>query len=301
MPGSPPDYGSIAYWENRFASELNEKESLRNEFEWLGDGSSTLLPALTEHLQVSSSAAKSFGVLNIGCGNSALHVAVRSLYEQHGLDFGQILNLDYSASALKAASVIEQRAFPSQSNAQEHMTYKLADLLQWSSLNGALQNRVFDAILDKSTADAIATAAEVVLLPIASVSAAAAGLAYQESLCPLLPLSLRSYMTLPPTDTRIAYALPPDAKRIHPVRLLAVHLAAVVKPGGIWLILSYSSIRCEFLQDSAFPEDELAINRLWVLDRTVPLEVEDASGSAFAPKVQHWCYALRRRDHNDAL
>jgi hypothetical protein len=96
---------------------------------------------------------------------------------------------------------------------------------------------------------------------------------------------------------------------IHPVCLLAIHLAALTKPGGTWIVLSYSETRfdclaCEEGRDEFFHESKKVGSvpdpaLLWkmVMKQEMISQVERMDGSVHRPKIAHWLYILRRTDH----
>lgn len=86
MP-APTDFSSASFWQSRFAHEEH--------FEWLDDGTTTLLPPLLDHLEHLESkragpeldpwgpgAAR---VLHIGSGSSDLALRVRTAFERYGM------------------------------------------------------------------------------------------------------------------------------------------------------------------------------------------------------------------------
>ncbi|KAG9119341.1 hypothetical protein FRC07_005678 [Ceratobasidium sp. 392] len=77
----------------------------------------------------------------------------------------------------------------------------------------------------------------------------------------------------------------------HPVEVLALHLAALVLPGSIWLAVSYSSGRFDFL---ASPGKRRASD-FWQLERTERiLSYTDSRENVHAPDVYHTLYVLKR-------
>jgi EEF1A lysine methyltransferase 4 len=100
-----------------------------------------------------------------------------------------------------------------------------------------------------------------------------------------------------------------EAVYIHPVCLLATHLAALTKPGGTWIVLSYSETRFDCLVggeggDEYFHESK-KVGRvpdpalLWivVMKQEIISQVERVDGSVHRPKIAHWLYILTRTDH----
>lgn len=109
--------------------------------------------------------------------------------------------------------------------------------------------------------------------------------------------------------------------RVDPLVVLATHLAALVRPGGVWLIMSYSADRCAFLErplhsphhtpfarrhprappsggaqaHGAAPAPPAALRHpsdFWTLEDTQAIPITSESGSA--PPIFHHRYVLRR-------
>ncbi|KAH7104812.1 hypothetical protein BKA62DRAFT_815947 [Auriculariales sp. MPI-PUGE-AT-0066] len=91
-------------------------------------------------------------------------------------------------------------------------------------------------------------------------------------------------------------------EEIEPMQLLAIHLAAIVEPGSLWLALSYSSSRFDFL-DSDFP---VLLNggadkagQLWTIAEHKEKEVQQPaldSSTVHRPPVMNHIYVLKRTD-----
>ncbi|KAG9099121.1 hypothetical protein FS749_002081 [Ceratobasidium sp. UAMH 11750] len=80
---------------------------------------------------------------------------------------------------------------------------------------------------------------------------------------------------------------------VHPVEVLALYLAALVMPGSVWLAVSYSSGRFDFLasQDKRGPQT----CNFWQLEyaeRT--LARTETKENVHAPEVYHTIFVLRR-------
>ncbi len=96
---------------------------------------------------------------------------------------------------------------------------------------------------------------------------------------------------------------------IHPVCLLAIHLAALTKPGGTWIVLSYSETRFDCLVgeeggDEYFHESKRLGKvpdpaLLWIVTAKEEMiaQVERIDGSVHRPKIGNWLFILRRTDH----
>ncbi|QRV89876.1 methyltransferase domain protein [Ceratobasidium sp. AG-Ba] len=87
--------------------------------------------------------------------------------------------------------------------------------------------------------------------------------------------------------------LPGRLAAIHPVEVLALHLAALVAPGSIWLAVSYSSSRLDIL--SSLDEHNPAAGEFWQLERTerIPAQTETRD-NVYTPEVYHTLFVLRR-------
>ncbi|KAK8154348.1 hypothetical protein BKA80DRAFT_283615 [Phyllosticta citrichinensis] len=158
----------------------------------------------------------------------------------------------------------------------------------------------YAVIVDKSTSDCISCVDDVtVTLPYA-----------------LQPVE--SSTTTTPTATAPAAKAPPTTTaQIHPLHLLAVHLAHHTRPGGRWLAVSYSGARFPFLPpfpsraDEGLLADETVARgfvhpgRLWRLERHEMVEAEgdegkgeEGAGAAVVhrPRIVHHLYVLVRTD-----
>ena len=131
---------------------------------------------------------------------------------------------------------------------------------------------LFAVVLDKSTSDAIACGEDIVLT------------ASSDECHPLI----RKHIKV-------------DVK-VEPVLLLALNLASIVRPGGVWAILSYSSNRASFLETS-LPKDSLENENstldpgvYWSLKEhsTVDAPTGQSKEGVYAPPVQHHVYVLQR-------
>ncbi|KZV99513.1 hypothetical protein EXIGLDRAFT_724991 [Exidia glandulosa HHB12029] len=164
-----------------------------------------------------------------------------------------------------AARAIELgQALEGDSKAKGKMLWTVADLLDWENLHGACKEMApFGMILDKSTSDAIACGYDV--------------------------------------DASIAFLPGHPTVQLEPMILLALHLAALVRPGSVWLAMSYSSTRFDFLDDVHALPGVARLNDLWTVERKEEVEafeqvVPDAPGSTHVhrPPIMHNVYVLRR-------
>jgi EEF1A lysine methyltransferase 4 len=128
-------------------------------------------------------------------------------------------------------------------------------------------NATFSIVIEKSCADAIACG-EDISIPV--------------------PYHLDQIVNRTKTTDEAIY--------IHPVCLLAIHLAALTKLGGTWIVLSYSETRFDccvgeeggdayfhgLMKVGAVPDPAL----LWIMIMNV-----------HRPRIAHWLYIFRRTDH----
>jgi hypothetical protein len=265
----PPSYGSQEYWNNRFAAETEP-------FEWL-EAPESLDPFFRDAL--SSSKEANPEVLHVGCGTSLLSHHLRTMVPNPA----QIHNLDYSAMAIQLGREREQNLRNDGRASGKSMRWDAVDLLGHTSLLSACKPGAYSVIIDKSTSDCIACADDVYIpLP--------------------YPVGLHGDLTLN-LDLRQS----PDP--IHPLHIMAVHLALVTKPGARWITLSYSNDRFPFVDGlyssrphlPGFPDT----STLWkILDkRQVENEKEESSDSSsnselvtHRPNVFNWVYVLERTD-----
>jgi hypothetical protein len=269
----PPSYGSQEYWNERFISESEP-------FEWL-EAPDVLDPFLLDAL--SNNKDPRSKVLHIGCGTSMLSYHLRTLVNTPD----QIHNLDYSPVAVNLGRKREQELYnTNETSANEtFMFWDAVDLLSHKSLLGACKPGAYSVIVDKSTSDCIACSDDP-------------------------PISLPNPIHIPsssfdnPIDTSIHTASEP----IHPLHVLAVHLALVTKPGARWVALSYSDDRFPFVDGlyssrphiTGFPDTGL----LWkLLDKREVgnkeeqvVHVSSTGTVTYRPKVSHWLYIMQRTE-----
>lgn len=97
-----------------------------------------------------------------------------------------------------------------------------------------------------------------------------------------------------------------SSQLVHPVCMLAIHLALVAVPGCRWIALSYSSDRFPFLHSHSCSEESVPSElldkgypdpaRYW---RLVSKEAVDAleeqnDRTAHRPRISYWLYVLER-------
>jgi hypothetical protein len=251
MPLQPPSFGSRQYWNERFASNPSP-------FEWL-EAPTSLDPYLVEALKETNNQTPE--VLHIGCGTSLLSYHLRA-HVQHPR---QIHNLDYSEVAVEIGRKRESDIFNVEQRQEEEkgqknstmtsdgindaikiptkavvddtssdcsMRWSSTNLLSHSSLLKVCKPTTYSVIVDKSTSDSIACADDVfVPLP--------------------YPVSTSHH-----ASSQISQSTEP----VHPIHILAIHLALIAKPKARWVALSYSNERFPFLDRT--PSEGTARNPL---------------------------------------
>ncbi|TBU34769.1 hypothetical protein BD311DRAFT_294473 [Dichomitus squalens] len=271
----PPDYELQSYWKARFENE--------SDFEWLGDGSDTILPHLRAHLtdprvSARSSPSRPARLLHIGAGTSSLSERIRELYHDvYGaqVDERAIVNTDFAENLVAREREKAEAAF-AVGRSRTGMQWVCANLLKWGELEAALQpeeeRHTFDLVVDKSTSDAISCGEDV------------------------------SYSnpdpSIHPALNEILAAQGGKKISISPVELLAVHLASLVRPGGLWVGLTFSPHRFPFLASLEERRDTRHSHAAtyWTIDEVVTVDAPTGmEGSAYAPVVQHYIFLLRRK------
>ncbi|KAF2018678.1 hypothetical protein BU24DRAFT_101967 [Aaosphaeria arxii CBS 175.79] len=284
MAPQPPSFGSQKYWETRFASNSQP-------FEWL-EAPSALDTYLLEAFKTSGD--KKPEILHIGCGTSLLS---HHLCELVG-DPERIHNIDYSPIAIDIGKKREIEAHsthtgqeppgsPPKSPQPKYMRWSAIDLLDPNSLLEVCNEASYSVFVDKSTSDSISCADDVDIK---------------------LPYSINT------SKSPIRSGLNVSPEAIHPLHILAIHLAFLAKPKARWLALSYSLDRFPFLQpplkasgtgssrtddlddipkniiDNGLPDPAL----LWKLIKTHEIEVPSEQPNQ--PKISHLLYILQRTD-----
>ncbi|KXT12279.1 hypothetical protein AC579_5665 [Pseudocercospora musae] len=300
-----PDFASQEYWNGRFTKDPKP-------FDWL-------LPAkvlfdISKEV-IEKVELKEPAILHIGCGTSESHPLRTLPGIQHPK---QILNVDYSQPAIHAASKREQELLADehvqsllepgakhdsvqQSELPPSMGWSCIDLLSLHSALSLLHlsmnaGKLFDIVLDKSTSDSIACGPAVdTTLP--------------------YPLSINGW------TRRISGSGTAQLASVHPLHILAVHLAALTRPRtGRWIVVSYSEDRFPFVppfpatvSNGLLADDIIKAgfphpHQLWRLEAKEQIDPEErneslaerkkriASGYVHRPRVSHWLYILRRTD-----
>lgn len=163
------------------------------------------------------------------------------------------------------------------------MRWSAVDLLDYNSVVKTCGQHTYSVIIDKSTSDAVSCADDVVCS---------------------LPYAVTTKQC---TVTREKVEVEPSKVRVYSLRVMAVHLAIVAKPGAKWVSLSYSAERFSILEKTAaniqkddaseagIPDPRL----LWTIVGKHQIEAkqqEDSgvNGVTYRPKVYHWVYVLQR-------
>ncbi|KAF1915046.1 hypothetical protein BDU57DRAFT_517830 [Ampelomyces quisqualis] len=274
----PPSYGSQEYWNQRFKSESEP-------FEWL-EAPHMLDPFLHDALSATKDPRPK--ILHIGCGTSELSYHLQTLVATPD----QIHNLDYSDIAIDLGRKREKELCGMDRFEDYHildgatrtcMKWDTVDMLNHKSLLGACKPGEYSIIVDKSTADCIACTEDVRTPLPYPVDVPSQG---------LLDLSVRE-----------------TPEPLHPLHILAVHLALVARPGARWIALSYSEDRFPFVDGlyssrphiPGFPDT----GSLWKLldkheidgGRAQQTTYTNAVGTiVHQPKVLHWVYIMQRTE-----
>lgn len=312
MAKDPPPFAQSDYWDERFTKNPSA-------FDWL-------LPAncldgpIVEAIDASSNPRPN--LLHIGCGTSVLSLHLRS----HVKDPRQIHNTDFSRVAVELGAKWEREVFEAEVAAKEasgsfgtkekpansdseslpkangeghveitngspdhppRMRWSTLDLLSPSSIRALAEKETYDIVVDKSTCDAISCGDDV---------------------CVSLPHSLLL------ADFTLNPGVEATTLKIHPLHILALHLASLVPAGGRWIALSYSGHRFPFfepypekveegrLDDEVFAKGFIHPGRLWRLERKEMVEVEEEGSGAegrgivHRPRTAHWVYVMARTD-----
>lgn len=298
-----PNFSSKAYWDERFTTD-------KKPFDWLVPA--TALRDVTTDV-CDTEDLHGCEVLHIGCGTSDSSV-LRKLVDNPQ----QILNVDYSEAAIEAASEREQELLVQEqksdlSEAEEDlkgeqrsvpflsMRWSSLDLLSLDSTLALLEQqqtesgKLFDLVIDKSTSDSISSGRDV-------------------SLNVPYPLSINGW------TRRIIRGGTDDLAEVHPLHVLALHLAALTTPvTGKWIVISYSEDRFPFLPpfphsastgllgDDVIQKGFTHPHQLWKLERKEKIDLDAnkdetlaqrkkrlSLGAVRRPQPSHWLYVLRR-------
>merc|ERR1711939_96579 len=291
--GMPPSFAEQAYWDQRFRDN-------RNAFEWL------LPPPDVAQLIgdiVRDASIDSPRILHIGAGTSNLSSHLKNLIS----DTKDVCNTDFSKEAVAVGKALEAEqvqvagAPHEKENVHECLTlWEQSDHLSADDTNQLLHSdgnngRLFNTIVDKSTSDAISCGLDVEIT---------------------LPYPIHSTTI---SQSTLDSSVRPHTAKVHPLHLLAVHLAALTEPGkGRWVVVSYNEDRFPFFSpfvathaEGALREDIIQAGfpdpkRLWTLVEKKQVKVPPPSSDGgmvtqarrvvHTPDVFHWVYVLARTD-----
>jgi hypothetical protein len=208
------------------------------------------------------------------------------------------VDLSSAGGRVKEASKARQEALVE--SASSSMRWSAVNLLDPTSLLKACPPSSYSLIVDKSTCDSIACS---------------------DDLYVPLPYSITTF-----PHAASSASVTESSEPLHPLHVMAVHLALLAKPKARWVSLSYSIDRFPFLPAAAQAkeisakgsEQELDLDdipdkiiesgfpdpsRLWKLIGKYPVEAppsaeassgENASAMTHRPKVMHYIYVLER-------
>lgn len=267
----PPRYEQWSYWNDRFQSESH--------FEWLGDGVYTILPHLLVFLMSHPTPPR---LLHIGAGSSWLSHRVLDTYRGvygKDVDASRIVNLDYSEEIVRqrlSAQVVDGSCGP-------QIQWIRADALQWKDLSSVLASwgdgeknlaGHFEVILDKSTSDCIACVDDI---------------------------ALEEPTVANPLLSPFLEANPSLKIEVSPMEMLALNLACLTPPGAIWIALSFSERRFEFLlQATRLSKPSLHVSlapeRFWAVKMVDAVNAHPGvlQDGVHSPEIKHYVYVLER-------
>jgi EEF1A lysine methyltransferase 4 len=297
MRNATPSFESREYWDSRFTKSPES-------FDWLVSPSILIPPLLMTLSHDTLSSSSSPSILHIGCGTSSLS----SLLRRHAKS-STILNVDFSRRAIELGIQREREEFADvgTGDVKESMLWATADLLNWQSIQSMFEghhgenkpsasdyrelhgdsmpstfsacNARFSIVIEKSCADAIACGGDIAI-----------------------PIPYYLHQTV--NHAKITH----EVMYIHPVCLLAIHLAALTKPGGTWIVYSYSETRFDCLGNDEGGDENFYESKklgavpdpalLWVMTmkQEIISQAESMEGNVYRPKIAHWQYILRRTD-----
>lgn len=307
MAKHPPPYGKPEYWDERFKTDTEP-------YDWL-EGASILDADINDALKAFKDDATPPRILHIGSGTSKLSLHLRDFVK----DPAQVQHADFSIEAVEWGRGQEKSTFgfewdeggADREQLEEYglvpenlqlempmMKWTQTSLLSLDSVISTCSLGGYQVIVDKSCCDAIACASWITV-PIPYY------------------FKLGNTATLltpaPATDDEMP-AFDHEDFSIHPINLLAIHLALVASPGARWLALSFSKDRWPFFPDEnppdlerqaqqALPKNLLDAGfpdpgKLWRIIKKENIAKETAAGQAKAPTsgMQHWIYVLERTE-----
>lgn len=308
MAQNPPPYGKPEYWDERFKTDTEP-------YDWL-EGASVLDADINDALQAHKDNATPPRILHIGSGTSKLSLHLRDFVK----DPAQVQHADFSTEAVEWGRGQEKSTFGFEwdeggADREQLEGYGLVlenlqlemPMMQWTqtsllSLDSVISTCSlggYQVIVDKSCCDAIACASWITV-PIPYY------FKLGNTATPPTSAPAKSTDEVPPFDH--------DEYSVHPINLLAIHLALVASPGARWLALSFSKDRWPFFPDDdgpdlerqvqqALPKDLLGAGfpdpgKLWRMIKKENIVKKTADGQANVPAsgLQHWIYVLERTE-----
>ncbi|KIJ41956.1 hypothetical protein M422DRAFT_31569, partial [Sphaerobolus stellatus SS14] len=265
-PRHAADFSSRSYWENRFTTETS--------FEWL-QPSSSIIPAV--EMEILKKDIPSPAILHLGCGTSDLSNHLRKLLSRLNRPLQRdprmesvILNVDFAAGAIETSRQHERAEF-----GDEQMRWAVLDTLDRKAFEQCcLDNcpRLFDVLVEKSYSDALACGEEI-------------------------PLQSSTINPDPLPDVSVETQSAIQSTVMTPEAASAIYLASVTKAGGLWIAVSYSSERFDFLKNSCSPAASF-----WSIESARTLLVSDddsndtRAGPVHRPQIAHYLYILKRTE-----
>lgn len=302
MPTATPSFESRQYWDTRFTRSPQS-------FDWLVSPSVLIPPLLTTLSHDDNASPNSIPlILHIGCGTSNLS----NLLRLHAPP-STITNVDFSYRAIELGIQREREEFAEAGteHGKRSMSWATADLLDWRSIQSVIGSNAGDSMPPISDSSELELGDS---MPSSSTCNAKFLIVIEKSCADAIACG--EDVTIP-----VPYRLNPVVSRteavdevvfIHPVCLLAIHLAALTKPGGMWIALSYSETRFDCLysleggddkyhelkRDGTVPDPAI----LWSIFKKQEMisQLESSDGSVHRPRISHWLYMLRRTDYGVA-
>lgn len=189
----------------------------------------------------------------------------------------EIINIDYAPPALERMKAAEIARF-----GDTKTRWEVVDLLDWSATSQAISGVSDKPGLSLNSRKHTIIPARLVIIDKSTADAISCG--------PDIYTSLVDSGSSP----------------VHPTEALALHLGALAAEGSIWLALSYSSMRFEFLTSINDHEREklseqepvVTARHLWIIDRTelIPTQTEpnNLRENVHTPQVYHTLFTLKR-------
>lgn len=183
---------------------------------------------------VSDGNADNIELLHIGCGSSMLSVWLRRFTHPP-----LVVNTDYSIKGIEVGKRMEReylKSFKAEMGAEgeePETSWDTLDLLNTPDILRHFherQNKPYDLIVDKSTADAIACGVDV-------------------------PITVRNPSSRPSSPSGS-----PQELKVQPTISLALHLAYLTHPNSRWLAISYSAERFDFLDPQEVREVDVDVD-----------------------------------------